>query len=78
MKIKFEVLFDDHECETCGHSYATGSIIWFDDQEVFRLDPVAHCYDGTSLRNKDGQECTVYEKILELLEHDLEEIYNDD
>lgn len=77
MKIKYEFLYDEHECETCGYSTAQGAIIWFDEKEVYRLEPVAHCYDGETLLNKAGQQCTVHEKILELLGHELEEIYND-
>ena len=77
MNIKFQHLYDDHNCETCGYSSATGLIVWFDDKEVFRIEPVAHCYDGQSLRNNKGQECSAHEKILELLGYNPEEIFDE-
>jgi hypothetical protein len=76
MKITYETLYDEYSCDDCGYSSAVGAIIWFDGNQVFCQYPVAHCYSGETLRNKNGQECTVSEKIIELLGHELEEIDN--
>lgn len=74
MKITYEIHYDEHRCDDCGYSSAIGATIWFDGTQVFSLIPVAHCYDSYSLKNNKGQECTVHEKIIELLNHELEEL----
>lgn len=57
MKIRYQELYDSHNCETCGYSDATGAKIWFDDKLVYELKPVAHCYDSVTIRNAEGQQC---------------------
>jgi len=74
MNIEYRILYDEHHCEDCGYSSAVGAIIHFDNKEVYRLEPIAHCYDSVSLRNKNGMECNVEEIILELLGHNVKEI----
>ena len=39
---------DSYECETCGYSYAEGAEIKLNGQEFMLLEPVAHCFGGTS------------------------------
>lgn len=67
MKIKIKWLYDEHDCDDCGHSYAEGALVTFDDGRKLHLDPVAHCYGGQSWSTED-----VYAEILKELGIELE------
>lgn len=38
-------LEDQHECETCGYSYAQGYKIYKDEKLMIDKEPLSHCYD---------------------------------
>lgn len=59
-------LWDSHECETCGTSYAEGYTIWFDGKIVSTLQPHAHCFDGDSYTEAD-----LLREVVRLLGHEL-------
>lgn len=67
MKIRIETLTDDHDCETCGWSYAEGARVYFDEKPVLDLEPHAHCYDGDNYSDTE-----IYKRILEVLGHEVE------
>jgi len=60
--IKIEPLSDEHDCEACGTSWATGYEVTFPDSYVLFLDPSAHCFGG-----KDWSEAELMEEILKHL-----------
>lgn len=45
MSYKIVWLEDQHECETCGYSYAQGYRIYRDEKLVIDKTPISHCYD---------------------------------
>jgi hypothetical protein len=53
MRIDIDTLSDEHDCETCGGSYATGGIVKVDGREFFRFEPFAYCFDEKSLEPDD-------------------------
>ena len=57
--IKIEHLSDEHDCEVCGCSYASGYEVTFPDYSGFTLQPQAHCFGG-----KDWSEAELLEAIL--------------
>ena len=69
-KIDIQWLFDSHECETCGASYAEGAKVEMEGVELLHLEPIAHCYSG-----KSYTESEVYREILEKLGYTTEEKY---
>lgn len=62
--IRIETLHDDHECETCGHSYSEGANVYFDDVLTLELVPHAYCYDGDHY-----PEDVVLRRVIEALGH---------
>ena len=53
-RIEVVITYDDfHDCETCGSSWAVGGYVLVDGTEVVRVDPVAHCYGGTSVTEEE-------------------------
>lgn len=68
--IHIKWMMDDHDCDSCGSSYAEGAIVSIDGMIMIGLDlePVAHCYDSTSYSREQ-----VYRKILEYLGHTVHE-----
>jgi hypothetical protein len=68
-KIKIEWLSDEHECDTCGWTYATGAAVEFDGVPCIDLEPSAYCYDGESYDAED-----VFRRIIERLGHTIEEV----
>ena len=66
MKIKIEWLYDSHDCETCGSSYATGAQVQIGDTSL-RFEPHASCFDVS-----DWSMTEVYEEILKYMGHELE------
>ena len=67
MKIKVEILTDVWDCDTCGFSDAYGAKVYFDDELVLDMAPVAHCYDG-----KNYTEEEIFKAILNKLGHTVE------
>lgn len=67
MRITIERLDDQHDCDTCGYSFAYGAIIRFDGKVVISMIPEAHCYAG-----KDYTDDMVFEAIFYKLGHTLE------
>lgn len=65
--IKIDWLHADHDCETCGCSYAEGALVTVDGQPFLELVPVAHCFDGANWQDDE-----VYKLILEKLGHTVE------
>ena len=70
MQIKIEFCEDVHECDTCGNSWATGAKVFFNDELVLNLEPVAHCYDS-----KTWEESEIFDQVLHQLGHKLEICY---
>lgn len=67
-RIKIEWLADNHDCETCGPTWAEGARVTIDGKRVLELEPHAYCYDGT-----DYNESQVLRKIIEVLGYVIEE-----
>ena len=44
MSFKVEIVVDEHNCETCGHSSAEGYRIYEDGELVSERLPVASCF----------------------------------
>lgn len=61
MSYVIEYLYDDHDCETCGPSYAQGYVIKKGDVIVVDKTPSAHCFGGDDYTQDDP-----YKDILEL------------
>jgi hypothetical protein len=53
---------DEHDCDDCGTSYASGATVEIEGHEPLDLKPSAHCYDGAS-----HSKLEVYNAILEAL-----------
>lgn len=66
--IHIKWLTDEHDCETCGSSYAEGAIVSIDGMIGLDFEPVAHCYAGETYTREQ-----VYRKILEYLGHTIHE-----
>lgn len=66
--IEIEWLLDEHDCETCGWTCAEGAIVRLNGQEIIRLEPVAHCYNGVDYRDN-----IVYKTIIEYLGYEIKE-----
>jgi len=60
--IAIEWLSDDHDCETCGSSWAEGAVVKLNGEVILNLSPCAHCYDSTSYSQDQ-----VYRAILDHL-----------
>jgi 5-keto 4-deoxyuronate isomerase len=45
--IEIKTLTDDHDCDTCGTTYASGGIVYIDGRKILEKEPVAHCYGAT-------------------------------
>lgn len=67
MHIHIERLEDEHHCETCGWSIASGAKISIDNREVLTLTPHAHCLGGQDYSTED-----VFKAILQHLGHTVE------
>lgn len=67
MKINIEWITAEHECDTCGSSYAEGAIITFENGHKIELIPNAWCFNSTSYGGAE-----VYEAILAHLGHIVE------
>lgn len=58
--IEIEWLKDSVECDRCGWNMADGAAVSIDGRQVFRLNPVAACFDG-----EDYDQADVFRRILE-------------
>lgn len=67
MKIRFESIYDSHDCETCGSSFAEGGKIYFDNKLKFKFKPSAHCYDSEHMDERE-----LVKKAFELLGHEVQ------
>lgn len=65
-KIEIETLDDEHECETCGPSWAEGAIVKIDGVIALELEPAAHCFAGESYDLTD-----VLLRVIRHLGHDV-------
>lgn len=81
MKIEIETMTDDHDCETCGCSWAEGGVVYVDGKEVLRREPRAYCYGTPSFSEHDllvmtlkkiGVEVTVDGSPVQVCSHDDE------
>lgn len=81
MKIEIETMEDNHDCETCGGSWAYGGVVTVDGKEVLRREPVAYCYGVPSFSEHDllvmalkkiGVEVTVDGEPFQVCSHDDE------
>lgn len=52
-KLEIEWLYDDHDCELCGPSYAEGAIVRVDNAVVLEMVPTAHCYSSESYESEE-------------------------
>lgn len=66
-KIKIISLFDESDCETCGPSWAEGYQVYLNDKEIILLEPVAHCYSGSTHSETD-----LIKEILNHLNYEVE------
>lgn len=53
MKIEIKTMSDDHDCDTCGGSWAEGGVVYIDGEETLRREPVAYCYGVPSFSESD-------------------------
>jgi hypothetical protein len=65
-------LYDTHECDTCGATYADGARVTLNDSVILELIPVAHCTGGKTWFNDD-----VYKLIFEALGYEIKEAENE-
>lgn len=72
MVIRIEWLSDECECDTCGYNWADGAHVYFDDELVLNLKPVASCFDSEHYYPED-----VYQRILGQLGHSVEVAYGE-
>ena len=66
--LAIEWLTDDHDCETCGSSWAEGAIVRLNGEVILNMSPCAYCYDSTSYSSDQ-----VYRAILEHLGYAIAE-----
>ncbi|MBY3433752.1 hypothetical protein HFN89_06270 [Rhizobium laguerreae] len=57
--IRITWMTDEHQCDDCGTSYASGAVVEIEGDEPLDLKPSAYCYDGESYSRLD-----VYKAIL--------------
>lgn len=60
--ISIEELSDEHDCDTCGPSWATGYRVTLDGNEILNLEPHAYCYGGVTYYPEE-----MYKMVLEEL-----------
>lgn len=53
MKVEIKTMSDNHDCKTCGGSWAEGGVVYVDGKEVLRREPVAYCYGVPSFSESD-------------------------
>ena len=68
--VTIEWLHDEHECDTCGTSFADGAIVTLNDETILEMIPHAHCFGGCHWNSEE-----VYKLILEKLGYEILEDY---
>lgn len=51
--IEIKTLTDDHDCDTCGTTYASGGVVYIDGRKIIDKEPVAHCYGSANYDEAD-------------------------
>ena len=51
--IEIKTLSDEHDCETCGCTWAEGGTVYVDGKKVLEKEPIAHCYGGVSYSEEE-------------------------
>lgn len=67
-KIEIKWLDDEHDCDTCGTSWAEGAIVTIDGERALDLDPLAHCFGSDDYSREE-----VLRRILAHLGHEVVE-----
>lgn len=67
-RIDIQWLEDEHDCETCGWTLATGALVYINGELKIELEPIAHCYDSSSW-DRDQ----VYLRIFQALGYTVED-----
>lgn len=57
--VEIEWVYDEHDCEVCGPSYAEGAIVRVDNVVILEMMPSAHCYSSESYEPEE-----VYNALL--------------
>ena len=70
-KLKIEWLHDNHDCETCGLTFAVGVKAYLNEVLIVDKPAVAHCYSGSG---SDAELAGVLAIALEKLGVQIEEI----
>lgn len=65
--IKIIRTYDDYDCDQCSGASAEGAIIYIDNKKVLDLEPMAHCYDGTTYNDED-----ILKAVLHYLNYEVE------
>lgn len=67
MKVKVFTSYDDHDCDTCGASYASGYVVVDSETNeiVLTLEPIASCFGGSDY--------TIFD-LLAALQNELPEL----
>lgn len=53
MKVQVNMWDDEHDCETCGFSFATGGEVYIDGELVISRPPRAYCFDCDNTEAED-------------------------
>lgn len=51
--IEIKTSQDDHDCDTCGTTYARGGVVYIDGRKTLDKEPVAYCYGSTNYDEAD-------------------------
>ena len=62
-KLKIEWSHDEHDCETCGSSWATGATAYLDGVKIVDVKANAHCYAGSGDAELAGILAIALEKL---------------
>jgi hypothetical protein len=72
-RIDVEWLTDEHECDDCGTSHASGARVLLDGEEILELLPVARCFDG-----EDWSAAEVFRETLARLGYEVRDREEDE
>ena len=75
--IKIETLSDEHDCETCGTSWATGYEVTFPDGSIESLIPQASCFGGGDYSETDLMEVILNKLGYTTIDPDTSEGFGD-
>ena len=71
-KVEIIITHDEHDCYTCGPSFADGFVISLDGRVVDTFTPVAHCFGGNSAQQNDKMLAVL--KALGIEDVEIEEV----